>query len=42
VRGLGCRGVFVGVFLQATCVAVGKVLYKIGVQFPHKLLDFQE
>jgi hypothetical protein len=29
------------IFLQIVCVAVGKVLYRLGVQFkPHKLLDF--
>jgi hypothetical protein len=32
----------VGVFLEVACVVVGKVLYKIGVQFSHKLFDFQE
>jgi len=39
VGGLEC---FVGVFLQAASVAVDRVLYKIGVELPHKLLDFQE
>jgi hypothetical protein len=33
---------FVGVFLQAAYVAVDRVLYQIGVQLPHKLIDFKE
>jgi hypothetical protein len=31
-----------GYFYMGACAAVGKVLYKIGVQFSHKLFDFQE
>jgi len=34
--------VSMGVFLEAACVVVGKFFYKIGVQFSHKLLDFQQ
>jgi uncharacterized membrane protein YccC len=31
----GIIGVLMG---QATCIAIGKVLLRIGVQFPYKLL----
>ncbi len=39
--GSRCWGVLVGVFLQVACAVVGRVLYRTGVQFPHKLLIFK-